>query len=293
MPSRASDVRLVPVGYPLVTTPGLREVTDVTPRLRITLRRLRPLAVLTAVALPVYGIAVVYGSPPAHTAEPAPARSLAPGHGAERPAPTPHPAREQSSPGHTSPGHGDPGRGQPESGRGDPGRGERGHEDSEQRHPGHDRPDRDPSAPAGVAPEDTPDPVPMPSDSASASVHPYRSLAWTEPSRAGSRAGEGRMRPGRPDGPAAQVEGDDDPAPATPAAQPAEPETTDVPAASESPDETGTGRATTEPPASAQQAQEGEAPAEPVLRLLPLGSGLVLIGLGLGLALLGLRLRRS
>ena len=35
------------------------------------------------------------------------------------------------------------------------------------------------------------------------------------------------------------------------------------------------------------------APAEPVLRVLPLGSGLVLIGLGLGLAFIGLRLRRS
>jgi hypothetical protein len=34
-------------------------------------------------------------------------------------------------------------------------------------------------------------------------------------------------------------------------------------------------------------------PAEPVLRVLPLGSGLVLIGLGLGLAFIGLRLRRS
>lgn len=34
-------------------------------------------------------------------------------------------------------------------------------------------------------------------------------------------------------------------------------------------------------------------PTEPVLRILPLGSGLVLIGLGLGLALLGVRLRRG
>ncbi|NEC29008.1 hypothetical protein G3I20_21095 [Streptomyces sp. SID8111] len=34
-------------------------------------------------------------------------------------------------------------------------------------------------------------------------------------------------------------------------------------------------------------------PVEPVLRILPLGSGLVLIGLGLGLAFIGLRMRQS
>ncbi|MEF9905025.1 hypothetical protein [Streptomyces sp. P9-A2] len=33
--------------------------------------------------------------------------------------------------------------------------------------------------------------------------------------------------------------------------------------------------------------------AGPMLRILPLGSGLVLVGLGLGLAFVGLRLRRS
>ncbi|MEU3143179.1 MULTISPECIES: hypothetical protein [unclassified Streptomyces] len=33
--------------------------------------------------------------------------------------------------------------------------------------------------------------------------------------------------------------------------------------------------------------------AGPMLRILPLGSGLVLMGLGLGLAFVGLRLRRS
>ncbi|MFD5493517.1 hypothetical protein ACFYY3_15715 [Streptomyces sp. NPDC001812] len=33
--------------------------------------------------------------------------------------------------------------------------------------------------------------------------------------------------------------------------------------------------------------------AEPKVRILPLGSGLVLMGLGLGLAFVGLRLRRS
>jgi len=34
-------------------------------------------------------------------------------------------------------------------------------------------------------------------------------------------------------------------------------------------------------------------PTEPVLRILPLGSGLILIGLGLGLAFIGLRVRRG
>ncbi|MBL3665000.1 hypothetical protein JL475_02995 [Streptomyces sp. M2CJ-2] len=33
--------------------------------------------------------------------------------------------------------------------------------------------------------------------------------------------------------------------------------------------------------------------AEPMVRILPMGSGLVLMGLGLGLAFVGLRLRRS
>ncbi len=55
------------------------------------------------------------------------------------------------------------------------------------------------------------------------------------------------------------------------------------------PDPTGSPRG----PGAEQAAQQGEAPTEPVLRILPLGSGLVLIGLGLGLALLGLRLRKS
>ena len=40
-------------------------------------------------------------------------------------------------------------------------------------------------------------------------------------------------------------------------------------------------------------AQQAATPAEPVLRILPLGSGLVLIGLGLGFAFIGLRLRRA
>jgi len=42
-----------------------------------------------------------------------------------------------------------------------------------------------------------------------------------------------------------------------------------------------------------QDGARAEQPRGPVLRILPLGGGLVLIGLGLGLAFLGLRLRRG
>ncbi|MGW3117902.1 hypothetical protein ACWDBW_12295 [Streptomyces sp. NPDC001107] len=46
-------------------------------------------------------------------------------------------------------------------------------------------------------------------------------------------------------------------------------------------------------PAQRPGAQAAGQPTEPVLRILPLGSGLVLIGLGLGLAFIGLRMRRA
>ncbi|GGT64675.1 hypothetical protein GCM10010256_23020 [Streptomyces coeruleorubidus] len=92
-----------------------------------------------------------------------------------------------------------------------------------------------------------------------------------EPSRAGTRAGEGRQRPGRPE----EAE--------------REREVTAVP---EEPRE-----AVPEPTAQTEQpvreaAARAERPVGPVLRILPLGSGLVLIGLGLGLAFFALRLRR-
>jgi hypothetical protein len=44
--------------------------------------------------------------------------------------------------------------------------------------------------------------------------------------------------------------------------------------------------------ASGSVARAGQ-PAERVLRIVPLGSGLILIGLGLGIAFLALRLRRT
>ncbi|MGW1597251.1 hypothetical protein [Streptomyces sp. NPDC002343] len=288
-----------------------------TPRLRLTLRCLRLPAVLTAAALPWYGIAVVYGSPPAHTAEPGPAAASA-RHGESRPETAREAPPGRSLPGHPAPDHpagtrsataarphagrpdaergapeGEhPGRDHPDRNHSDRDRPDRDHPDRD--HPDRDRPGRGPSPSAGLAQEGSAAPVPLPSDSASASVHPYRSLAWTEPTRAGSRAGEGRMRPGRPQGPVAEAE-DEDGSAATPAVQPAEPETTDVPAASgEPPEEAGVGSATPAPRTGARQAApRSETATEPVLRILPLGSGLVLIGLGLGLALLGLRLRRS
>ncbi|MES4886921.1 hypothetical protein [Streptomyces sp. NPDC096012] len=106
------------------------------------------------------------------------------------------------------------------------------------------------------------------------------------------------MRPGRPDG----VQGDDDTvpgeAPGTDAGQPDEPETADAPDGTSGTlppaEEAGLDPASPTTPTGAEQpVQQGGAPAEPVLQILPLGSGLMLIGLGLGLAFLGLRLRRS
>lgn len=103
-----------------------------------------------------------------------------------------------------------------------------------------------------------------------------------ETSRAGSRAGEGRQRPGRGDdtGPGRQ-ESD----------------------AGEPPDADGTHPESAPPwpphppPPSRHAALPGErtdegAAEKHVERELPLGSGLILIGVGLGLAFLGLRLRR-
>ncbi|WP_030344258.1 hypothetical protein [Streptomyces sp. NRRL S-1022] len=248
-----------------------------TPRLRRTLRWLRPLAVLTAAALPAYGTAVTYDGAPVHAAERDSARSPATGHRAGQ--------RLTGDTGRAAARYTAADRGHPEPGP-----------------PGRDGPPRAQAAAASSAHPDAPAAVPLPSDSASASVRPYRRLASVAPSRAGSRAGEGRMRPGRPDGPAIEVEGDDDPPFASPVAQPEEQEeqvepeeaeTAQIPNASASPQEADSAPPGLPDQPAQQAAQQGEAPTEPVLRLLPLGSGLVLIGLGLGLALLGLRLRRS
>ncbi|MDQ1017805.1 hypothetical protein [Streptomyces afghaniensis] len=95
-----------------------------------------------------------------------------------------------------------------------------------------------------------------------------------EPSRAGSRAGEGRQRPGRPED-AEEERGAD--------------EATAVP---EEPRETVPEPSPAEQSVREAAATRAERPVGPVLRILPLGSGLVLIGVGLGLAFFALRLRR-
>ncbi|MEU1401675.1 hypothetical protein ABZ471_04790 [Streptomyces sp. NPDC005728] len=166
--------------------------------------------------------------------------------------------------------------------------------------------------PGSPAPSDRPMAFASPAAQASAfpaarsSASPSASASATaEPSRAGSRAGEGRMRPGRPDGPAAEEEGDDDGTATGPPdtvgpedGYPDEPETADLPgrppAASDSPEEAGLNPARPAlQPAIQEPVHQGGGPAEPALQILPLGSGLVLIGLGLGLAFVGLRVRRS
>ncbi|WP_369247839.1 hypothetical protein [Streptomyces sp. R41] len=100
-------------------------------------------------------------------------------------------------------------------------------------------------------------------------------------SRAGSVAGEGRVRPGRavpttPDDPDTE-----DAEPTDAAADPDRPEASAAPEPS---------RGAVIP---VQQNVVGPAHTpEPVLQILPLGSGLILMGLGLGLAFLALRVRR-
>ncbi|MHC3470195.1 hypothetical protein ACYF6T_15930 [Streptomyces sp. 7R007] len=117
-----------------------------------------------------------------------------------------------------------------------------------------------------------------------------------EPSRAGSRAGEGRERPGRAEetqepGEETAGEGDVDEDPQDAQDEGAGDESPD---ASEPPQEAAAQVTPTPPPQPVRQAvAHAERPTEPVLRILPLGSGLVLIGLGLGLAFVGLRLRRG
>ncbi|MER6627415.1 hypothetical protein ABT301_04100 [Streptomyces sp. NPDC000987] len=133
-----------------------------------------------------------------------------------------------------------------------------------------------------------------PAARASASARP-------EPSRAGSRAGEGRERPGRrwwdeQDEESEEDQEDQDadrqgdyPGKAYPDRQ----DTADEPNASATPQDATPGDSSPTSQSTQQAASHAEAPTEPVLRILPLGSGLVLIGLGLGLAFVGLRLRRG
>ncbi|MEU2618682.1 hypothetical protein ABZ642_11000 [Streptomyces sp. NPDC007157] len=131
-------------------------------------------------------------------------------------------------------------------------------------------------------------PEPVSSDSADASASP-------EPSRAGTLAGEGRLRPGRPQGPAAAVQGQDEDEDEH-EDEPGE-ETGDASSAAASaqpPPDAGLVPSAPQPqPAHQAVAHSEDDGSEPVLYILPLGSGLVLIGLGLGLAFIALRVRRS
>ncbi|MFD8027907.1 MULTISPECIES: hypothetical protein [unclassified Streptomyces] len=124
---------------------------------------------------------------------------------------------------------------------------------------------------------------------APASGHSAARLPAIEPSsgasRAGSEAGEGRARPGRADAaPQDEPTGPMDPDSTAPDVLPSVDATAEAvgPAASS--------------PAPSQKpavlAREA-ATSQPVVEILPLGSGLVLVGAGLALALLALRLRRE
>lgn len=129
-------------------------------------------------------------------------------------------------------------------------------------------------------------PGPLTSDSVGASATP-------RPSLAGTVAGEGRTRPGRHLGPAVTVMGDEDPD--DPDEEAAEDGAESRAATAAQPPRDAAVNPTAPQPPPVHQAiapgQDGE--TEPVLDILPLGSGLVLIGLGLGLAFIGLRVRRG
>ncbi|MGW2820031.1 hypothetical protein ACWC24_03385 [Streptomyces sp. NPDC001443] len=138
------------------------------------------------------------------------------------------------------------------------------------------------------------------SSSGSASASASASASVADPERAGSRAGEGRQRPGGRDDTAVRIEGDEDPL--SPDGTDEDPDEADVSAV---PDASTAGRSTEAPqeagltpatppgdPAHQTVARSAGAP-EPVLRILPLGSGLMLMGLGFGLAFVALRLRRG
>lgn len=99
-------------------------------------------------------------------------------------------------------------------------------------------------------------------------------------SRAGSMAGLGRQRPGR------HASAEKNAGAIRTEIDPGVPEVPDIPVGPE----TGVG-SDVDPEPSRHAAPP--ASSQPVPRVDPLGSGLVLIGLGLGLAFLGLRVRRG
>lgn len=145
---------------------------------------------------------------------------------------------------------------------------------------------------------------PSPSPSSGASSSPTPVPPSERPSRAGNRPGEGRERPGRHE-PAEEPRGEreqrDEADDGAGTERPDVPRRADEETVSRAP---GTGDSTPEGPASpaavpvpstSSEAAEPHtvASTEPVLRILPLGSGLVLIGLGFGLAFVALRMRQA
>ncbi|NEV89082.1 hypothetical protein GUR47_20750 [Streptomyces tendae] len=172
---------------------------------------------------------------------------------------------------------------------------------------GHDRterPDRPDAGPSSLPAEDSgpgdgpgrrPPKSSSPSSSATSAASPSESgTADPGPSRGGRQPGEGRQRPGRDEERRPERDGrgenadrypDDDSDVGVPEA----PATATPPGATEAAEVS----PATPSRSPAQSGTPTRAAAEPVLRVLPLGSGLVLIGLGLALGLAGLRLRRG
>ncbi len=110
-------------------------------------------------------------------------------------------------------------------------------------------------------------------------------------SRAGSIAGEGRPRPGREEPPDGDEDGSGSREDTVPTYTDRDPAGED--AASDRPEATGAPSRRGPRPCLSSTTRSARGPPQPVLKILPLGGGLILIGLGLGLAFLALRLRRG
>ncbi|MEU7381473.1 MULTISPECIES: hypothetical protein [unclassified Streptomyces] len=147
----------------------------------------------------------------------------------------------------------------------------------------------------GTSPSSAPASPPS-SPSASASTSAAPPSPSSDPSRAGSRPGEGRLRPGRPHDRRPEHEDDDTDGPGEHDHRGedfgSDSATAEAPSVSPSGQEAAPLPSGTDGPDGLPVAQD-ETDTGPVLRYLPLGSGLVLIGLGLGLAFIALRMRRS